>query len=148
MAPPHHRAWLLAHPERSLQWLDAHIEDGFEIHHRDRDHENNDPANLVLIEATDHRRLHGQSLIGAPYNTSGRKIDVRMGELAYHGRVMTNEGWAFIAERLGKLSPQRAERAAAHYAFLANLPWPLPRAKRQGKIINKRTRPIYTGLDL
>ncbi|MEN3238678.1 HNH endonuclease [Methylobacterium ajmalii] len=32
--------------------------DGFDVHHLDHDHANNDPANLVLIEAQDHMRVH------------------------------------------------------------------------------------------
>ena len=31
---------------------------GFEVHHIDGDHANNVPGNLVLIEETDHQRLH------------------------------------------------------------------------------------------
>lgn len=32
--------------------------DGFDIHHMDGVHENNDPLNLVLIECGDHLMLH------------------------------------------------------------------------------------------
>jgi HNH endonuclease len=35
------------------------FKDGDDIHHLNRDHDNNDPANLVLIEHTDHMMLHG-----------------------------------------------------------------------------------------
>ena len=33
--------------------------EGFDVHHIDGDHDNNDPDNLVLIEHADHFRLHG-----------------------------------------------------------------------------------------
>ena len=55
---PHYEAWLGAHPHRSRRWLRAKAKEGFDIHHLDGDHENNDPKNLVLIEHTDHMSLH------------------------------------------------------------------------------------------
>lgn len=55
---PHHFAWLKAHPERTQAWLEQALEQGFDVHHLDEDHENNDPENLVLMEHTDHFRLH------------------------------------------------------------------------------------------
>jgi hypothetical protein len=55
----YHKAWLSAHPERSEQWLKDHLADGFDVHHIDSDHENNDPENLVLIEHVDHMKFHG-----------------------------------------------------------------------------------------
>lgn len=58
--PPHHRAWLQAHPSRSETWLRQHIADGFDVHHLDGNHGNDDPANLLLIEDQDHRSLHGR----------------------------------------------------------------------------------------
>ncbi len=60
---PHHAAWLLNHPHRTAEWLEAMTREGFDIHHLDGDHENNDPDNLVLIEIGDHMRLHGMSVI-------------------------------------------------------------------------------------
>ena len=54
-----HKAWLCAHPERSVEWLSDRLMDGFHIHHIDGDKGNNDPLNLVLIDGVDHMRLHG-----------------------------------------------------------------------------------------
>ncbi len=54
----HHKAWLSLHPDRSEEWLQARLLDGFDVHHLDHNHANNDPANLVLIEAQDHMRVH------------------------------------------------------------------------------------------
>lgn len=56
---PYHIAWLDKHPERDIAWLRDRMRDGFDIHHIDGDHSNNDPANLVLIEHLDHIKLHG-----------------------------------------------------------------------------------------
>lgn len=52
-------AWLDAHPARSAEWLIHRLNDGFEIHHVDGNHDNNAPGNVVLIEGVDHMRMHG-----------------------------------------------------------------------------------------
>jgi hypothetical protein len=54
----YHWIWLKAHPERSEAWLEERLRDGFDIHHLDGDHFNDDPLNLVLIECGDHLMLH------------------------------------------------------------------------------------------
>jgi hypothetical protein len=54
----HQKAWLKANPHRSAAWLKERLADGFDIHHLDGNHENNDPLNLLLIEVMDHMRLH------------------------------------------------------------------------------------------
>lgn len=56
--PPHHVAWLSAHPHRTEEWFRQQTKDGFDVHHLDGNHDNNDPRNLVLIEHTDHMALH------------------------------------------------------------------------------------------
>lgn len=56
---PYHDAWLSAHPTRTEGWLRDRLAEGFDIHHLDGNHDNNDPPNLVLIEHEDHLRLHG-----------------------------------------------------------------------------------------
>lgn len=55
---PYHEAWLTIHKHRTRAWLSARLKDGFDVHHIDGDHYNNDPRNLVLIECLDHMRLH------------------------------------------------------------------------------------------
>jgi hypothetical protein len=55
---PYHYAWLLAHPERSEEWLAGILAQGFHIHHMDGNHQNDDPQNLVLIESGDHMMIH------------------------------------------------------------------------------------------
>jgi hypothetical protein len=56
----YHHAWLSVHPHRSVEWLSERMADGFDVHHIDGDHANDEPSNLVLIECADHMRLHGQ----------------------------------------------------------------------------------------
>lgn len=56
---PHHLAWLAGHPERAPEWLVAKLAEGFDVHHLDGDHANNEPDNVVLIDHLDHMRLHG-----------------------------------------------------------------------------------------
>jgi hypothetical protein len=62
--PAHHAAWLSVHPHRSEQWLAERIRDGFDVHHLDGQSDNNDAANLVLIEHTDHMAIHGGRTLG------------------------------------------------------------------------------------
>jgi hypothetical protein len=60
--PLHHVAWLSNHPNRSVEWFKEMCKQGFDVHHVDGDHSNNDPDNLVFIEHRDHMRLHGSSM--------------------------------------------------------------------------------------
>ena len=55
---PHHISWLKSRPHRTMGWLAEMLRCGFDIHHLDGNHDNNEPGNLVLIEHTDHIRLH------------------------------------------------------------------------------------------
>ena len=64
----HRQAWLDAHPERDVAWLLRMAKEGFDVHHIDGDHENDDPLNLVLIEHRDHFMLH-----------SGKRRTLRLG---------------------------------------------------------------------
>ena len=54
----YHKVWLEAHPHRTEEWLADKLKDGFDIHHTDGDHDNNDPKNLMLVEAQDHMLVH------------------------------------------------------------------------------------------
>lgn len=136
----HHVVWLASHPRRTREWLEQRIADGFEIHHCDHNHNNNEPWNLVLIEGVDHHRLHGRD-IALPIQR--KEIDMVLGEIAYHGRKETNGSWEFIAHKLGIRSAQRVEKAARHYADENALIWPLPEAQRKRWRVHKR--PVYRG---
>jgi hypothetical protein len=59
----YHYSWLTAHPDRTRAWLKTRLREGFHVHHVDGDHGNDAPLNLVLIEGTDHLRLHGMQLL-------------------------------------------------------------------------------------
>jgi hypothetical protein len=59
----YHRNWLSTHPNRTEEWLRERLKDGFDIHHMDGNHDNNDSSNLVLIESQDHMSLHGGNAI-------------------------------------------------------------------------------------
>ena len=73
LLPPHIAAWLAAHPERSVAWLMERRRDGFDVHHLDGDHGNNDPDNLVLMEHSDHMRLHGVRVPSVPLHVLGHR---------------------------------------------------------------------------
>jgi hypothetical protein len=55
----YHRAWLSKHPERTEAWLRDRPRDGFDVHHLDGNHSNDEPSNLALVEHHDHMDLHG-----------------------------------------------------------------------------------------
>lgn len=133
----YHYVWLAAHPERSREWLERHVADGFEIHHRDHNHLNNDPDNLVLIEGVDHHRLHGRNV---SLRITRREIDMVLGEISYHARKRTGLAWQHIADKL-KIAFPRAEKAARHYAKQNGLEWPLPAVWTK----STHKRPVYRG---
>lgn len=54
----YHEVWLSAHPGRTKDWLLEKLKDGFDIHHLDGNHDNNAAENLILVEGSDHFRLH------------------------------------------------------------------------------------------
>jgi len=85
----YHSVWLAAHPHRSEEWLQERFRDGFDIHHIDGNHENNRSENLVLIEASDHMRLHGMAnghigILKRMNVASGPRLQtLQLGEAAY-----------------------------------------------------------------
>lgn len=58
---PYHSAWLAANDHVTEEMLARWLKEGFDIHHLDGDHENNDEKNLVLIWSGDHMMLHNGS---------------------------------------------------------------------------------------
>lgn len=99
----YHLAWLVNHPERDEAWLDAMLKDGFEIHHIDSDHDNNDPSNLALIEGMDHARLHGW----------GRRLGISIIE----GRKRA------AADRMAKISAKKRSAIARKGGLAVQKKW-------------------------
>lgn len=111
---------------------------GFDIHHMDGDHDNNDPANLVLIEHTDHMRLHGMTGLGrvAMMHTVQAAKEARRikflaeGKLAYETALAKREtathasGLWVCTARETKLGAKAINRAKL-WADENNLEWPL-----------------------
>lgn len=60
----YHIAWLGAHPWYTAAWLKSKLVEGFDVHHIDGNHGNDDPNNLVLIEHSDHMMMHGGRFMG------------------------------------------------------------------------------------
>lgn len=88
-----HEVWLLHHPNRGVDWLRDRFADGFEVHHIDGDAENNDIENLVLIEVTDHRRLHGHKKLGKPSQIGIRLTKKRLGKIVRQYEKAKAEIW-------------------------------------------------------
>lgn len=133
----HHYAWLEAHTYRTVEWLADRLKDGFDIHHLDGNHDNNDPKNLVLIECSDHMMLHAGvrmcRLIGSVKMTErSRKTAATLGKYAYELRL---EGmkWSDVANQLelyeaGNVNFPYSARAIAlakSYSKHHGKPWPI-----------------------
>lgn len=106
----HHKSWLLAHPDRCAAWLEARLQDGFEVHHADGNRDNDAPDNLVLIEWRDHRRWHRRPEVRS-YRP--RKATVLFGAQIHPWRPLYS--WLGLARKYGKTTQQVR---TAHAAFL------------------------------
>lgn len=136
MMRDYHHIWLASHRNRTEQWLRERLEDGFDIHHADGDHSNNDPDNLVLIEATDHMRLHGSGLMRllGDAKTERKQQRLDLGGVAYDMKDRATS-WTVIGSSLYPDSPQPqsvARVAARDYAINNGLPFPKPDSASQG----------------
>lgn len=135
----HHEAWLSAHPRRSKEWLSAMLADGFNVHHLDGDHGNNDPANLILIDSVDHMRLHNRSLKPL-YRVGKRWVDeeemaadkrrrMDVGAKAYAKKQATGRKWEWIAAEVSGagsgISGTAVAGMAKEHAIANGKPWPL-----------------------
>lgn len=96
----HQLAWLKAHPERSREWLQKMMMDGFDVHHVDLDHSNNHPDNMVLIDGVDHMRLHGMFRLRRPEDretvrkaATARWAKTPPEERSAHARMMGMARW-------------------------------------------------------
>lgn len=124
----HRRVWLEVHPERDEAWLRRMGKEGFDVHHIDGDHRNNDPANLVLVEHRDHFMLHSgkrpklhRVQQGA---TRGAKRRDEVGEAAYVLRCGQRLTWGGVGHSL-KVGDAYASACAKHHALKNGLEWPV-----------------------
>lgn len=134
----YHVAWLSVHPERTEEWLSARLKDGFDVHHLDGNHDNDDPGNLVLIECGDHLMLHGTHRRITRLdnfknrNEKAKTEAIRKGRAAYHG-YLSSFAWGAVAEGMGLdwTNGDKARSLAGKYAAANGLKWPL-RIPRKG----------------
>lgn len=114
----YHRVWLSSHPDRGEAWLRDMLVEGFDVHHMDGNHANDDPTNLVLIEHADHMRLHGMTGTGRLRTVAQRgprPSTLAIGEEAYSKRL-AGETW----RRIGRVGMSSAKV----FAKSAGLSWP------------------------
>lgn len=140
----HHASWLKAHPERNQAWLEQALEQGFDVHHLDEDHSNNMPENLVLIEHTDHFRIHhnwettensGCRKAGNDKWLSNDELEARIGnklangEKAYRLKVQfPDRTWKQIGSEIGydgKRIVMKTIAIAKQWALYHGKKWPL-----------------------
>lgn len=106
----YHLAWLVEHPDRTREWLKRMMLEGFDVHHVDGDHTNNEPGNLVLMEAADHMRLHGMGLRTgivawrkrAGFRNRDRRRNTEAMPIAQHVIGLDEESVAAYRSRLGR----------------------------------------------
>ena len=97
----YHVAWLKAHPNRTDDWFDAMMKHGFDVHHVDRNPENNSPSNLVMIEHADHINLHCLIRAAIAKSTPPKEAEPRVGKFdktAYQREYMRR----YRAKKAGK----------------------------------------------
>ncbi|MBX3547321.1 MAG: HNH endonuclease [Chelatococcus sp.] len=132
----YHHAWLTTHPDRTAEWLQDKLREGFDVHHLDGNHLNNDAGNLVLIEHVDHMRLHGMrnsnrlrmiQTRGRP-RSSGKWKTMTIGREAYNART-AGRTWVETGKFVG-VRPSRAMSSAKVYAVAEGKPWPAARNLR------------------
>lgn len=145
----YHWAWLGVTPRVNASWLLDRLEDGFDMHHIDGDHSNDDPNNLVLIYHPDHIMIHcGKRPVGNFRNLVGVHPGPKRGTLI-RGKVAY--AYALRAEKSGErrvwinasdevesvLNLPRgegnAQSAAKVYALHHGLRWPLNLAAGNGR---------------
>lgn len=121
----YHRAYLSKGTMTEEFFLEA-LANGFDIHHVDGDHNNNDPDNLVMIYKADHFTMHGAKVFHAKMD--GRwmtqeeidSIKATQGEKAYKLRA-SGLLWREVDETLGK----KTIHLAKFYAQYNKLEWPI-----------------------
>lgn len=127
----YHLIWLESRPHRTRDWLQERLRDGFDMHHVDGDHSNDDPSNLVLIECSDHMRLHNrQGALGRLAETVSERRAVEnagRGALAYEA-LAAGAGWREALRATGRCGGTTYKLARLH-ASENGLPWPVPQPR-------------------
>lgn len=124
----YHLIWLESRPHRTRDWLQERLRDGFDMHHVDGDHSNDDPSNLVLIECSDHMRLHNrQGALGRLAETvNARRAaeSAALGAAAYEA-LAAGVGWREVSRAIGRCGGTAYKLARLH-ASGNGLAWPIP----------------------
>lgn len=147
----YHFIWLENHPNRTKEWLQERLTDGFDIHHADGNHANDDPNNLVLIECNDHMRLHGLSLdrllsAGKAARSEEREAHqerVRDIRKACYEKKDARTPWSAIGREFKPDSLQPAPWArsmAMRHADENGLPFPKPDSNVPLGVFERRSR--------
>ena len=127
MLEKHQRAWLKAHPDRGSSWLKGMLAEGFDVHHIDGDHGNNDSYNLILVEHVDHGRLHGHlnNVVGS------NRLKCRMARLE-RGKTVHQMVWDGVPkeEMVAELGACYSTLLcnAKEYAYKYNKYWPISKS--------------------
>lgn len=121
-----HIVWLKHHGVEP-EFLMQAVLNGFEIHHLDGDHDNNDPLNLVLIYDKDHYQLHGiyhDTKLNRTWQDvlAEQKAKITKGQIAYNLRT-SGAKWAEVATQVSASIPNTMTMAR-RYAKLNSLAWP------------------------
>jgi len=133
----HHKAWLSKHRKASIEFLREACAAGFDVHHIDEDHGNNDPDNLILIYSGDHALLHKLGMMderGGCWEKAKERTE--RGRIAYDLRAQ-GKAWYDIAEQIGVKNP--CNLAKIHAASTGK-EWPLSVPRAKPKVITRRER--------
>ena len=124
----------------SPEWLEAALFNGMQIHHRDGDHKNDDPKNLVLIFCGDHGSFHGAKTFsgksrGVWVTAEQLKREREQAGKAAYEAVENGVAW----ELTGVNSAQNKAKA---YAIKNGKPWPIKKKlKTDGLVIQPIKKP-------
>lgn len=143
----YHLIWLEYHPNRTMEWLQERLEDGFDVHHMDGDHGNNDWRNLALVEASDHMRLHGYGLIRLLGDAKDKVKQERLtvGRVAYDMKS-ASVSWSEVGAALYSeaVRPEATARAAAKdYAIAYGEQFPKPDSAAPSGPLGRRRGKTY-----
>ncbi len=124
----YHKIWMEKHGV-SAEWMEQALRNGFDIHHVDGDHTNNEPGNLVMIYHGDHFQFHG----GSPglrnlVNIKGKWVDkeeweaqsLSDGRKAYEIRA-SGKPWLDVKAQIPS-AWHKAKKFAQH----SGKEWPIP----------------------